>query len=307
MRAAQAEFQVSVPLLDHQFATCDSNWATSPEWRMKEMTTKDEFERFRTGAAKYAAYLDTPEGRLRLDLVFANLQDFLPQATRSLHALDLGCGTGAIAVRLARLGLHVTLVDASAPMLDFAKRAAQDAGVTERIALKHGDATQFANLFHDKSFDVILCHNILEYVDDPCAVLRSAARALRGPSSIISVLVRNRAGEVLKAAILDGDLAATDHNLTTEWGHESLYGGKVRLFTTESLQAMLLESSLATTAEHGVRVLSDYLPPSVSRSDEYQRIFELERKLGRRPEFAAVARYRHCLAHRAIPVMKDGV
>jgi hypothetical protein len=112
---------------------------------------------------------------------------------------------------------------------------------------------------------------------------------------------------VLKAAILDGDLAATDHNLTTEWGHESLYGGKVRLFTTESLQAMLLESSLATTAEHGVRVLSDYLPPSVSRSDEYQRIFELERKLGRRPEFAAVARYRHCLAHRAIPVMKDGV
>jgi S-adenosylmethionine-dependent methyltransferase len=274
---------------------------------MKEMTTKDEFERFRTGAAKYAAYLDTPEGRLRLDLAFANLQDFLPQATRSLHALDLGCGTGAIAVRLARLGLHVTLVDASAPMLDFAKRAARDAGVTERIALKHGDATEFANLFHDKSFDVILCHNILEYVDDPCAVLRSAARALRGPSSIISVLVRNQAGEVLKAAILDGDLAATDHNLTTEWGHESLYGGKVRLFTTESLQAMLLESSLATTAEHGVRVLSDYLPPSVSRSDEYQRIFELERKLGRRPEFAAVARYRHCLAHRASPVMKDGV
>ena len=81
----------------------------------------DDFERFRTGAAKYAAYLETPEGRLRLDLAFANLQDFLPQATRSLHALDLGCGTGAIAVRLARLGLHVTLLDASVPMLDFAR------------------------------------------------------------------------------------------------------------------------------------------------------------------------------------------
>jgi len=55
-----------------------------------------------------------------------------------------------------------------------------------------------------------------------------------------------------------------------------------------------------------VRVLSDYLPSRVSRQDEYERIIELERKLGRRPEFLAVARYLHCLAHRAGSVMKDG-
>jgi hypothetical protein len=56
----------------------------------------------------------------------------------------------------------------------------------------------------------------------------------------------------------------------------------------------------------GVRVVSDYLSPRVPRNHEYERIFELERKLGRRPEFAAVARYTHCLAHRAGPVLKDG-
>jgi S-adenosylmethionine-dependent methyltransferase len=99
------------------------------------MTANDDFERFRTGAAKYAACLETPGGRLRLDLAFANLQDFLPQATRSLLALDLGCGTGAMAVRLARLGLHVTLLDASVPMLDFAMRAAREAGVTHENVL----------------------------------------------------------------------------------------------------------------------------------------------------------------------------
>jgi S-adenosylmethionine-dependent methyltransferase len=278
---------------------------------MKEMTANDDFERFRAGAAKYAAYLEKPEGRLRLDLAFANLQDFLSRATPSLLALDLGCGTGALAVRLARLGFHVTLLDASLPMLDFAERSAREAGVTGRIALKHGDAAQFEHLFHGEWFDVILCHNILEYVHDPCAVLRSAARALRNPSSLLSVLVRNQAGEVLKAAIQDGDLAATEHNLTAEWGHEPLYGGEVRLFTTESLQAMLLGSSLAVTAERGVRVISDYLPPSVSRNNQYKQILELERKLGRRPEFAAVARYTHFLAHRPGPItgspaMQDG-
>jgi S-adenosylmethionine-dependent methyltransferase len=270
------------------------------------MTANDDCERFQTGAAKYAAYLTTPEGRLRVDLAFANLQEFLPQATQSLNALDLGSGTGAIAVRFARLGLHVTLLDTSLPMLDLAKRAAQEAGVMERIALKHGDAAQLADLFDTGSFDLILCHNILEYIDDPCAVLLNAARMLRDQSSIISVLVRNQAGEVLKAAMTDGDLAATERNLIAEWANESLYGRKVRLFTAESLRAMLLESSLAVTAERGVRVISDYLPPKVSRSDEYERIFELECKLGRRPEFTAVARYTHVLAHRAAPVMKDG-
>jgi S-adenosylmethionine-dependent methyltransferase len=267
---------------------------------MKEMTANDDLERFHTGVAKYAAYLETPEGRLRLDLALANLQDFLAQATRSLQALDLGCGTGSLAVRLARLGHQVTLLDASLPMLDFAERSAQDAGVSERIALKHGDSAQLGTLFDAGSFDLILCHNILEFVEDPGAVLRGAARMLRDPSGILSVLVRNQAGEVLKAAIREGDLVAIGHTLNAEWGNESLYGGRVRLFTPESLRAILVESSFAVTAERGVRVVSDYLPSRISRSDEYERIFELERKLGRRPEFAAVARYTHCLAHRVV-------
>jgi S-adenosylmethionine-dependent methyltransferase len=268
---------------------------------MKQMTVSDEFERFQTGAAKYAAYMETPEGQLRLDLAFGNLQEFLPQDTAHLFALDIGGGTGALAVRLARLGYHVTLLDASVPMLDFAKRAAQEAGVTERIASKQGDAAQLESLFDGGSFDLILCHNILEYVDDPSAVLRAAARGLRNSSSVISILVRNRGGEVLKAAIKDGDLATAEQNLTAERGHESLYGGSLRLFTAETLKAMLLESSLTVIAERGLRVVSDYLPSKISRHDHYERILELERKLGRRPEFAAVARYTQCLAHRASP------
>jgi len=270
-----------------------------------KMTTNPDAQRFQKGADKYAAYLEIPEGRLRLDLAFANLQEFLPQATGSLHALDLGCGTGALGVRLAQLGFHVTLLDSSPPMLDLATRAAHEAGVAERIALKHGDAAQLATFFDAGSFNLILCHNLLEYVDDPCAVLSGAARALRDRSGILSILVRNQAGEVLKAALVSGDLTAAECNLTSEWGDESLYGSKVRLFAAESLHSILSSASLAVTAERGVRVMSDYLPPKVSRNDEYERIFELERKLGRRPEFAAVARYTQCLAHRAGSGMKD--
>lgn len=268
-------------------------------------TFANDIDGLKTRAAKYAAYLGTPEGRLRIDLAFANLQECLPQACHSLRALDIGGGTGAIAVRLARLGLHVTLLDSSLPMLEEAQRAAQEARVTKRITLQHGDVSQVEKLFGVAVFDLVLCHNVLEFVDDPWTGLRSAARTLRESSGIISVLVRNREGEVLKAALVNGEMAAAERNLTAEWGDESLYGGKVRLFTLEDLNAMLAAASLALSTERGVRVISDYLPPRISREDEYERIFQLERQLGRLPAFAAVARYTQCLAHRLGPVASD--
>jgi len=271
------------------------------------MIAKADSERFQNGANKYAIYLDTPEGRLRSDLALANLQDFLPapQAKSSLYALVLGFGPGVTAVRLAGLGIHVTMLDSSPAMLELAHHATREAGVTGKVVLQHGDAAQSAHLFPSRSFDLILCHNILEYCDDAPAVLRSAVRLLRDSSAILSVLVRNQAGEVLKAAIQTGDLAAAEKGLTAEWGQESLYGGRVRLFAPDSLRAMLKEASLVPIAERGVRVLADYLPSQVSRSADYERIVQLERKLGNRREYAAISRYAHWLAHCVNPLTED--
>lgn len=269
------------------------------------MMAKPDSNRFESDAGRYAAYLETPEGRLRADLAFANLREFLRPDKDSLRALDLGCGTGATAVRLARSGLQVTLLDSSPAMLDFAQRAAQEACVTEKITVKLGDAARLTDLFPTESFDVILCHNLLEYVDDPQAVLCGATRLMRDSSAILSVLVRNRAGEVLKAAIQAGDLAQAENNVSAEWVQESLYGGRARLFTPDGLHAMLKTASLTIAAHRGVRVIADYLPPRISRDTEYPRILELERKLGRPPEFAAVARYTHCLARRSGPATES--
>jgi S-adenosylmethionine-dependent methyltransferase len=264
------------------------------------MTAESDDKRFQQAARDYAVYLETPEGRLRADLAFANLQDFLspPHAMKPMYVLDVGCGTGATAVRLARLGFNITGLDSSEAMLDLARRAAEEAGVAGRVTLQHGDAEKMTNLFPATSFDVVVCHNLLEYVRDPSAVLRAAAGVVRDTSAILSIVVRNQAGEVLKAAIQAGDLTAAENNLTAEWGFESLYGGRVRLFNSQGLETMLRAESWTLVAERGVRVLADYLPSCVSRNSEYARILELERKLGSLPKFAAVARYMHCVARR---------
>jgi len=256
-------------------------------------TTAQADNRFQSDAGKYAAYLQTPEGRLRLDLAFANLQEFLPlrQGSNFPYAIDLGCGRGASAVRLARLGCHVTMLDSSQAMLDIAQLAAVDAAIVDKMTLRYGDVSKLQSQFNFASFDVILCHNVLEYIDDPVAVLCDAARLLRDSSAIFSILVRSQAGEVLKAAIQAGDLAAAENALDSEWANESLYGGKVSLFTLEKMRNLIRAASLRIVAERGVRVIIDYLPPRVSRSEDYARIFDLERKLGSRPEFVATARY----------------
>jgi len=264
-------------------------------------TAKINSNRFESDAGKYAAYLETPEGRLRGDVALANLQEFLDPVRDSLRVLDLGCGTGATAVRLARLGVQVTLLDSSSAMLDLAQRAVQEAGVEDKVTSKQGDATRLPDLCTTELFDVILCHNLLEYVDDPQAVLCDAVRLMRDSSAVLSLLVRNQAGEVLKAAVQAGDLAAAESTLGADWVKESLYGGNVRLFTAMGLEAMLKAASLTIVANRGVRVIMDYLPSRISRDADYERIFQLERRLGRLPEFAAVARYTHCLARCSQP------
>ena len=80
----------------------------------------------------------------------------------------------------------------------------------------------------------------------------------------------------------------------------------MRLFTSEAIEAILEDASLTITVRRGVRVIADYLPEQISRSAEYERIFALECKLGKRQEFFPVARYLHCLARWATPEAEGG-
>ena len=101
------------------------------------MSSSPESERFRSEAHKYAAYLETPEGRLRSDLALANLEGLLPRAqtTTPLRALDVGGGTGTAAIQLARLGVQVTLLDSSEEMLDLANVNIRRSGLSEKVLL----------------------------------------------------------------------------------------------------------------------------------------------------------------------------
>jgi SAM-dependent methyltransferase len=101
-----------------------------------------------------AVFYDTVTGadaRLEGDLeVYAKL------APSGGSVLELGAGTGRVAIALAERGLHVTGVEIAPSMLAQAqaKRAALDPDTASRVALRRGDMTA---LDLKRTFDLVLC------------------------------------------------------------------------------------------------------------------------------------------------------
>jgi ubiquinone/menaquinone biosynthesis C-methylase UbiE len=97
--------------------------------------------------------------------------------------LDLGCGTGSLAVLLAEAGHHVHGLDASPPMLAAARAKGAAAGVTVDLVL--GDAADPP--FAPGSADVVLCRHVLWALDDQAAVVQRWARLLRPGGRLVLV------------------------------------------------------------------------------------------------------------------------
>jgi S-adenosylmethionine-dependent methyltransferase len=246
-------------------------------------------------ADKYSAYLRTFSGRLRSDLAWENLQGFLPALARHRRVLDLGGGTGVMSVRLASKEFQVVLLDSSEEMLAIAQKEAEVSEVAGRISLHKSDADQLQKLFEPESFDVVVCHNMLEYVADPGAIVRSISRLLR-KDGLVSLLLRNRDGEVLKTAIKSSDLELAKNSLSAETVVDSLYGKPLRVFDLADVRHMLTQANLDIIEEFGVRVFSDYMDSTNVNGESYRKVLESELVLGARPQFAAIARYLQVIA-----------
>jgi ubiquinone/menaquinone biosynthesis C-methylase UbiE len=76
-------------------------------------------------------------------------------AAEGLRALDIGCGTGSLAVALARRGARVTGIDISPQMLDIARRKVDEAGLGESVALVQMSAIDLDERFQAGSFDLV--------------------------------------------------------------------------------------------------------------------------------------------------------
>ncbi|WP_331737259.1 methyltransferase domain-containing protein [Streptomyces sp. NBC_00019] len=99
-------------------------------------------------------------------------------ARRGDHVLDLGCGTGAPALRLAHVaGVQVTGVTVSRRQAAVAEAAASAAGLADAVRFVFADAMQLP--FEDQALDRVWALESLHHMPDRAHVLREIARVLR--------------------------------------------------------------------------------------------------------------------------------
>ena len=129
--------------------------------------------------------------RLLKKIVWVQLGDI-----QEKYILDFGSGEGVTANHFAKNN-NVVAIEPSEEMLisrwtDYEYRQI------------HGDIESLSN-FDDDTFDIVFCHNVLEYIDDKKQILSELQRVLK-PNGMLSIVKHNRSGRVMQMAVLLDEL-----------------------------------------------------------------------------------------------------
>ena len=143
-----------------------------------------------TNIQAYLENLQQPWGQIYYDILFEQLQDI-----KGKRVLDFGSGFGLVANHLAQDN-EVLAVEPNEEMVAL---RGQDHPYQQFV----GSLDQLASL-EDASFDVILCHNVLEYVENRKAVLKEFTRLLK-PGGMLSIVKHNEVGRVLQTVVFEND------------------------------------------------------------------------------------------------------
>ena len=212
---------------------------------------------------------------------------------KQARIVDVGGGTGGFAVPLAELGHAVEVIDPSPDALASLDRRARERGVADRVTGQQGDLADLAGLVADA--DLVLCHGVLEMVDDPAASLAAIAGVLR-PGGHLSLLVAQRHAAVVARAmaghfqaareLLDGDAASAGRS-----GHR---------FTHDEVVDLLVGAGLQSSVVQAVRVFADLVPGSLLDLEPgaTAALVELEQAVATRPEYLPLAAQLHVIATR---------
>jgi SAM-dependent methyltransferase len=236
----------------------------------------------------------------------------------ALDIVDVGAGTGGLAVSMAGCGHRVTVVDPSPDALAAARWRAGEAGVT--ITEVQGEAADLPSLVGEPGVggagaggaavgggaDLVICHNVLEYVDSPSAALAAIARVLR-PGGTVSVLAANTVAAVLQRALAGKFAEARAMLPGAAWPQGTpqgtpqgpAAGPAARRFTLPELTALIEGAGLRAGDAHGIRIFSSLLPGAGADPATAQALRELEEAAATFPPLRDIATRLHVLAYRA--------
>ena len=235
----------------------------------------------------FDAHYATTRGRVRLALLLERLEATFPPAPA--RVLDVGGGSGVVAVPLAQRGYEVTMLEPSHGMLEVARRRIAETGA--EVDLVHGGIEDVRTLTPGP-FSAVCCHAVLLYLDDPRGHLASL-RAVTAPGAVLSLLEKNRLGLAMRPG-LRGDFAEAIRVLDDPVASGNL-GIPNRSRSVEEWSDLLTATGWRLDSWVGIRFFSDLadddLPPQ-----RFEELLFLEREAGTREPYRSAARLVHLAA-----------
>ena len=222
--------------------------------------------------------------RLLKKIVWAQIGDICGKSI-----LDFGSGEGVTANHFAENN-NVVAIEPSEDMLvnrwaDFEYKQIQ------------GDVTKLSD-FDDNTFDMIICHNVLEYIEDKKHVLDELHRVLK-PQGVLSIVKHNRAGRVMQMAVLLDELEKANELLDGKNSIASKFGA-IRYYEDE----MISEWSPGVTIKDcfGIRTFWDLQQNQEKHnSEEWQnRMMQLEMRVSQMDEYRKIAFFHHLLVSKEV-------
>jgi SAM-dependent methyltransferase len=233
----------------------------------------------------------TGRGSTRTAVVWSGLEPLL--GGDPLDVLDIGGGTGGLAVRVGALGHRVTVVDPSPDALAALDRRAREHDVA--VNGRQGDLSTLLDVVGTDSADLVLCHGVLEVVDDPATALGTLAEVVR-PGGTLSLLVAQR-----HAAVVARAMAGHFQQALALLDPEAPPGRSGHRFIHDELTTLAGTAGFTVDAVHGVRVFTDLVPGSLLDLEPgaTAALVELEQAVATRPEYLPLATQLHLLGHRS--------
>jgi S-adenosylmethionine-dependent methyltransferase len=216
-----------------------------------------------------------------------------------LHILDVGGGNGIDAIAFAKQGHTVTLLDQAAEMLADAQHCAEIENLTETITFCCADLTEIPTLFPEPVFDVLLCHNVIQYVEDPVSMLQAIVSALK-PHGIVSLIGGNRYSEAYREALQQRNLHAAQEKLDVTVTQSHTFHQPIRLYTADEVVEWLQHIDCTVIQQYGIRCVFDYISDNAIKADPqtFTQIERLEYRLSGRYPYYLLARYFHIVAQK---------
>jgi ubiquinone/menaquinone biosynthesis C-methylase UbiE len=133
------------------------------------------------------------------------IRKILHQGIRSGRVLDLGTGSGRLAIELAKArncSFEIIALDISENMLQIAQRKAREAGVENKIKFVQASASCLP--FSNQSFDLVMSYASLHHWFQPISVFNEVQRIINSSGTLIIRDNRRIYGDKIWEAIIWG-------------------------------------------------------------------------------------------------------